>query len=123
LRSRRFLAFLVSLIGDAFSSLEDESSDEQISGGVTIISGGLTLFFLSILALLDWWFSISEMVLPWVPYWWLLVGSSTGADLLGVAFLLFYLLSIYTSEVFAGILGLGRLLDGVFSFLLAGVFS
>jgi hypothetical protein len=53
LRSRRFLAFLVSLIGDAFSSLEDESSDEQISGGVTIISGGLTLFFLSILALLD----------------------------------------------------------------------
>jgi len=53
LRSRRFLAFLVSLIGDAFSSLEDESSDEQISGEVTIISGGLTLFFLSILALLD----------------------------------------------------------------------
>jgi hypothetical protein len=50
------------------------------------------------------------------------VGSSIGADLLGVAFLLFDLLSL-TREVLAGILGLGRLLDGVFSFLFAGVFT
>jgi Mn2+/Fe2+ NRAMP family transporter len=53
LRSRRFLAFLVSLIGDAFSLSESDFRDEQISGGVTTISGGLTLFFLSILALFD----------------------------------------------------------------------
>ena len=47
LRSLRFLAFLVSFIaGFSYSSLDDDESEELISGGVT-------LFFLSILALLD----------------------------------------------------------------------